>query len=323
MLDMLQNMLTGETLLVYGAALLAMISTLAVGIPLLQRGARHQRIEQVVAHRAYLAQEARKSLASRPQDMIQTGSAERRMADFFKLQKLSGGVTIRERLVAAGYRKPQHVMIFFTARLALAALLPILATLLMLNFDKPLSGGIFILALLGCAAFGYALPGISVKNQGIKRGEHVRLVFPDCLDLMLVCVEGGLGIEAAIQTVSRDIAPSSRILAEEFGLLGAELAFLGDRSEALRNFATRLQEPTARSFVNALLQAEKYGTPLAQALRVMSAELRDRRFSEAEKKAAALPPKLTVPMIGFFMPTLFITILGPAIIQALRTASGM
>jgi tight adherence protein C len=148
-----------------------------------------------------------------------------------------------------------------------------------------------------------------------RRQESIRRAWSDALDLLLICVESGMSIEPAMQRVAREIGSQSVPLAEELVLTNAELSYIGDRRKAFENLASRTGLATVKSVMTSLIQSERYGTPLGQALRVLAQENRDQRMQEAEKKAAALPPKLTVPMILFFMPVIFIVILGPAIIQ--------
>jgi tight adherence protein C len=156
-----------------------------------------------------------------------------------------------------------------------------------------------------------------LKNQIKKRQLSIRRAFPDTLDLLLICVESGMSIEAAFLKVSQEIGSQSVPLAEEFTLTTAELSYLPDRRQAYENLAKRTDMEGVKSVCLALQQAERYGTPLANALRVMAQENRDMRMMEAEKKAAALPPMLTVPMILFFLPVLFVVILGPAVIKVM------
>ncbi|RYG00072.1 MAG: type II secretion system F family protein, partial [Caulobacteraceae bacterium] len=141
--------------------------------------------------------------------------------------------------------------------------------------------------------------------------------FPDALDLLLICVESGMSIEAAIQKVSQEIGGSSIELAEELTLLTAEISYLPERRQAYEGLARRTNHPGIKSVTTAMIQAERYGTPLGSALRVMAKENRDMRLTAAEKKAAQLPAKLTVPMIVFFLPVLFVVILGPAILTVI------
>ena len=174
---------------------------------------------------------------------------------------------------------------------------------------------------LGMALFaaycGMQLPWLFLKNKIQKRQLSIRRAFPDALDLLLICVESGMSIEAAFRKVSQEIGSQSIPLAEELTLTTAELSYLQDRKVAYENLAKRTDLEGVRAVCVALQQSERYGTPLGQTLRVMAQENRDMRMSEAEKKAAALPPKLTVPMILFFLPVLFIVILGPAAIRVM------
>ena len=159
------------------------------------------------------------------------------------------------------------------------------------------------------------LPVLYVSNRATKRKQSIQKAWPDALDLMLICVESGMSVEAAFRKVADEIGAQSVELAEEFVLTNAELSFLQERKQAYDNLAGRTGLESVKSVSQALVQAERYGTPVAHALRVLANESRDMRMNAAEKKAAALPPKLTVPMILFFLPVLFAVILGPAGIQ--------
>ena len=164
---------------------------------------------------------------------------------------------------------------------------------------------------VGAAYLGLQAPMLFLKNAISKRQISIRRAFPDSLDLLLICIESGMSIEAAFRRVSVEIATQSIALSEEFTLTTAELSYLQDRKVAYENLAKRTGVDGVKSVCLALQQSERYGTPLGQSLRVMAQENRDMRMNEAEKKAAALPPKLTVPMILFFLPVLFVVILGP------------
>jgi tight adherence protein C len=157
-----------------------------------------------------------------------------------------------------------------------------------------------------------------LKNLTKRRQQSIRRAFPDALDLLLICVESGMSIEVAFRRVSQEIGTQSIPLAEEFTLTTAELSYLQDRRSAYDNLAARTNLDGVKAVCTALVQAERYGTPLGTALRVLAQENRDMRMAEAEKKAAALPPKLTVPMILFFLPVLFVVILGPAFIRVME-----
>ena len=162
------------------------------------------------------------------------------------------------------------------------------------------------------AAFGFYGPNVYLSNRASKRRESIVGAFPDALDLLLICVEAGMSIEAAIQKVASEIGTRSIELAEELSLLTAELSYLPERRQAYEGLARRTNHPGIKAVATAMIQAERYGTPLGQALRIMAKENRELRIASAEKKAAQLPAKLTVPMILFFLPVLFVVILGPA-----------
>ncbi len=185
-----------------------------------------------------------------------------------------------------------------------------------IRFEQPLM--IKVALAIGAAWLGLKIPDLFLKNMIKRRQKSIRRAFPDALDLLLICVESGMSIDAAFRKVSEEIGSQSIQLAEELMLTTAELSYLQDRREAFDHLAERTDIDGVKAVCTALVQAERYGTPLAQALRVLAQEIRDMRMGEAEKKAAALPPKLTVPMILFFLPVLFIVILGPAAIRVME-----
>ena len=168
---------------------------------------------------------------------------------------------------------------------------------------------------MGLVVFGYYLPALYVKNVANKRLASIMPVFPDALDLLLICVESGMSVELAFAKVAEEMGDSSVEMAEEFSLTTAELSYLTSRRLAYENLARRNNHPGIRAVATALVQAERYGTPLGDTLRTMANENRQLRVMQAEKKAAALPAKLTVPMILFFLPVLFIVILTPAALR--------
>ena len=172
-----------------------------------------------------------------------------------------------------------------------------------------------VLIALGVGFCGYYLPNVFLENRIQKRQLSIKQAFPDSLDMLLICVQSGMSVEAAFAKVAKEAAGQSLELAEELSLTTAELSYLQDRRIAFDNLGKRTGIPGVKAVATALIQAERYGTPVGQALRIMAKENRDMRMSEAEKKAAALPPKLTVPMIIFFLPVLFVVIMGPAVIQ--------
>ena len=224
------------------------------------------------------------------------------------------GVGIRKKLSNAGYRSPRAPLTYVTLKIALPAIFLLLSFLYTQGVEDLTFT--YKMAILGGAVLaGFYGPEVIIKNTTQKRQQEINISFPDALDMILVCVQGGISVEQAIARISDEIAMQSQILAEELALLSAEMGLLSDRKPAYTDFADRVGGGSAKAFGTAMIQSEKYGTSVSQAIRVMADELRDARMAAAEQKAAALPPKLTVPMILFFLPPLFITILGPAFIQ--------
>jgi len=172
------------------------------------------------------------------------------------------------------------------------------------------------------AMFGFFAPGVFIKNLVTKRGKQLQLGLPDALDLMVICAEAGLSLDASLTRVSRELEPTWPEISEELGITAAELTFLPERRQAFENLNERTNLASVRGVVNTLLQTAKFGTPLAQSLRVLAAEYREARITRAEEKAARLPAMLTVPMILFILPTLFIVLLGPAALNIIDTFSG-
>jgi tight adherence protein C len=176
-----------------------------------------------------------------------------------------------------------------------------------------------LLAVLGGATLGFFLPELYVSNLTKKRQLGLSKSLPDGLDLLVICAESGLSLDASLDRVANEIGGASPALAEELSLTSIELGFLPERKQALTNLNRRTNLPSIRGVVNTLMQTEKYGTPLSQSLRVLANEFRDQRLLKAEEKAARLPATLTVPMIVFILPVLFIVLIGPAVIKVMDT----
>lgn len=221
------------------------------------------------------------------------------------------------KLKMAGFRGQNPLTRFLFFRLVLPFVGLVLGAVYVFMLDGLPEQPFFIKAfvVVVCAYAGFYAPVVYVSNLATKRKRSIQKAWPDALDLLLICVESGMAIEAAFRRVADEIGTQSVELAEEFVLTNAELSFLQERRMAYDNLSNRTGLETVKSVSQALIQAERYGTPLAHALRVLAQESREMRMNEAEKKAAALPPKLTVPMILFFLPVLFAVILGPAIMQ--------
>jgi len=235
-----------------------------------------------------------------------------KVVDDLNLGKWLAQEAARDKLTQAGYRGQAPYITFLFFRAVAPVVLFICACIYIFvisHLDKPMSVKIGI--CLAAAYLGLQAPMLFLKNAISKRQLQIKRAFPDALDLLLICVESGMSIEMAFRRVAVEIVTQSVALAEEFTLTTAELSYLQDRKVAYENLSKRTGLEGVKSVCLALQQSERYGTPLGQSLRVMAQENRDMRMTEAEKKAAALPPKLTVPMILFFLPVLFVVILGP------------
>ncbi|WP_372424002.1 type II secretion system F family protein [Salinarimonas chemoclinalis] len=241
------------------------------------------------------------------------------IVDRFKLSDWLGTETAKAQLTQAGYRgqKAEYTFLFFRLVTPIAFLLFGFLYLFFVN-DHDLAPLLRVAGVMTAAYVGIKAPELYLSNQRTKRQLSIRRAWPDALDLLLICVESGMSIEQAFKRVGAEVGANSIPLAEEFALTSAEMAYLSDRRLAYENLALRTGLDTVKSVVTALVQAERYGTPLGQALRVLAQESRDQRLNEAEKKAASLPPKLTVPMIIFFLPILFAVLLTPAAVQVME-----
>jgi tight adherence protein C len=240
----------------------------------------------------------------------------RKIVEDFNLGKWLAQEEARDKLIMAGYRGQAPYTTFLFFRLIMPIAFLVFAALYVFFIGKiQQPAPIKIAMCIGAAWLGMQAPMLFLKNAINKRQLSIRRAFPDALDLLLICVESGMSIEAAFRKVSQEIGGQSVALAEEFTLTNAELSYLQDRKVAYENLAKRTGLEGVKSVCLALQQSERYGTPLGHSLRVMAQENRDMRMNEAEKKAAALPPKLTVPMIVFFLPVLFVVILGPTAIR--------
>ncbi len=314
------NILNPDTLIIFLTALAAGLSFVGVLMPLLNRTEKKNRVRDVIEKKKKILFEQTREQAGKAYKADEKSmTASESVAASFKMKQLMGdmGDKVRNQMLQAGYRSPNAPVKYMIARIALPVVLVLFAMLILTKGEAEVSGGVKGLVLLVMAAIGYNLPRILLKNQIIKRSQEINFAFPDALDMMLICVQGGIGLEQTVNRIAEEISENSPLLAEELGILSAEMAMLNDRRRALQDFAKRVGSGAAKSFATALIQAEQYGTSVSQAMRVMSDELRDQRMAMAEQKAASLPPKLTVPMILFFLPVLFVIILVPAVLQAM------
>ena len=302
------------------AAIAAMATVITLAMPLLVRNDLTRRMNAVSVEREKMRQRERERLARGDKVQLRQTPKQfmKRIVDQFNLNKWVGQEQAREKLIQAGFRGNAPYVTYLFFRLVspvVAFMVTAFYLFFVLQMDRPAT--IKLGMALFAAFVGMQLPYLFLKNKITKRQLSVRRAFPDALDLLLICVESGMSIEAAFRKVSQEIGSQSIPLAEELTLTTAELSYLQDRKVAYENLARRTDLEGVRAVCVALQQSERYGTPLGQTLRVMAQENRDMRMSEAEKKAAALPPKLTVPMILFFLPVLFVVILGPAAIKVM------
>jgi tight adherence protein C len=242
----------------------------------------------------------------------------KKMVDYFGLKEKLIKHDTRHKLEMAGYRGEGAMITYLFMRVVVPAAIFVIAIVYLFGvgrYDQPPIMRLVIALAIG--GVGFYLPDLIVKSKIQKRQLSIRRTWPDALDLMLICVESGMSVEHAFKKVADEIAIQSVALAEELALTNAELSYLNDRRQAYENLGKRTGLEAVKSVMTSLIQADRYGTPVGQALRVLAKESRDMRMADAEKKAAALPPKLTVPMILFFLPCLFVVIIGPAAIQVM------
>ncbi len=303
------------------AALAAAATVLTLAMPLVFVNPLDKRMKAVAFEREKIRQRERERLAQAQQKVALRQSPKQyvqAIVDRFNLRKWVGQEEARLKLVQAGYRGQAPYITYLFVRMVapVAAFIGALIYLfLIVHFNQPAT--IKIAIAIAAAYIGMHLPLMILKSKIQRRQLSIKRAFPDTLDLLLICVESGRSIEVALRRASEEIGSQSVALAEELTLTMAELSYLQDRHQAYENLAKRTDLEGVRSVCMALQQAERYGTSLAQMLRVMAQENRDVRMSEAEKRAAGLPPKLTVPMILFFLPVLFVVILGPAAIKVM------
>ncbi|MGK9052098.1 type II secretion system F family protein [Neorhizobium sp. CSC1952] len=308
------------TLMAFLVAVAVFATLYTLASPFLEKGNLDKRMKAVSTEREQIrARERARMNAEQSKTSLraQNNQSVRQIVERFNLRKALVDDKTVNKLRAAGLRSQNALNIFLLARFLLPFVFLAVAIVWIFVLGNLASRPfpVRMLAAIVAAYIGFYAPNIYVTNLMNKRQASIKRAWPDALDLMLICVESGISIEAAMRRVAEEMAHQSPPLAEEMVLTTAELSFLQDRRTALENLGIRTQLDGVKAVTQALIQAERYGTPIAQALRVLAQEGRDERMNEAEKKAAALPPKLTVPMILFFLPVLIAVILGPAGIQ--------
>jgi tight adherence protein C len=302
-------------------SVLSFLTVIGLGLPWLQPDMFAARLKVIKRRREELSQQRRQRLEQqRPSFRRISGRVDfmRMVLEKLNLKNIAEQPALKKKLVRAGWRGPAPMITFTFLRLVLPLAAAGATALFLFGSGDHSFSPTLLLVCLAAALVGYYLPTVLVTNAASRRQKDLQKAFPDGLDLTVICVEAGLSLDAAFSRVADELDSSARALAEEIGLTTAELAFLSDRRQALENLAERTGTPPVKALVTALIQSERYGTPLGTALRVVSQESRDGRMAKAEEKAASLPAKLTVPMVTFFLPVLFMVIIGPTIIQVLR-----
>ena len=315
------NILFDKTFLATAAAAIFAFATIVtLGLPMIERDGLGDRLKAVSRRREELRAKHHAALSGKRASLrVEPSTLMKSTLDRFKLTTMLESEDSREKLARAGYRGQAPLIAFMFFRFVMPGLV-FVVTLFYLFVVTHFHWATMmkISAAFAGALIGYYLPDLFVSNITARRQQSIMRAFPDALDLMLICVEAGMSIESAFAKVSAEIGTQSAELAEELGLTTAELSYLPDRAQAFDNLAKRCGHSGVKAVAIALNQAEKYGTPMGQALRVTSQENREMRMQEAEQKAASLPAKLTVPMILFFLPCLFVVILGPAIMKIMH-----
>ena len=302
----------GDGMLSWLVGMCTFVSVLAVWHGLIERGPHAARIRSIHERRRELLDTAAQGRRRRPPMRAGLVARLRRQ---LKLLQASQADRTRDALSQAGLRSRDALSLFVLAKLV-----------------APFAGGIlaFLVSMMKLAALpfilgpllpvvgivlGFLAPDLYLRNRATRRRKLLQKGLPDSLDLLVICAEAGLSLDTSLNRVAEEMAAAAPEIADELALTSVELNFLPDRRSALLNLARRCALPAMRGVVNTLIQTERYGTPLAQSLRVLANESRDQRMLRAEAKAARLPAVLTVPMIVFILPTLFIVLIGPAIID--------
>lgn len=326
MSTILQYVLDLEFVVMVLAAVAAFATVATMVLPLMTGDRLGARMKYVSTERERLRAERIAALADEQRQAKlrrEPKSFMKRFVEQLNLRKALETEGTQDWLKMAGFRgqAPVVAFLFFRATLPIIGFVVMLLYLFLVN-SFGLATILRIGMAIGAAYIGFYIPNIFIHNLIQRRQKSIARIFPDALDLLLICVQAGMSVEAAMNKVAGEIGARSIELAEEFSLTTAELSYLPERRQAYENLGKRTGLAVVRAVGASMIQAERYGTAVSQALRVLSEESRNMRMAEAEKKAASLPPKLTVPMIVFFLPVLFVVILGPAVIQFLVTRDG-
>lgn len=320
MFNLISNILFDpQSMVTIFVGIAAFATILTLGLPLLQGNKLGTRMKHVASERDALKarhierlqqSHSKGSLRNSPKAYMQNAVRQ------FNLQKVLESENTKLKLQMAGLRGQAPLYTFLVMRALMPFVFMAVAAFYLYGVnDHGYAPLIRLVMVMGAGYVGFFSPNIFISNLTSRRQLSIKRAFPDSLDLLLICVESGMSIEAAFARVSQEIGSQSIEMAEELSLTTAELSYLQERRMAYENLGKRTGLQGVKSVTMALIQSERYGTPLGQSIRVLAQENRDMRMLEAEKKAAGLPPKLTVPMIVFFLPVLFVVILGPAAIK--------
>ncbi|MXP41733.1 type II secretion system F family protein [Altererythrobacter soli] len=293
------------------AVLLAIYAAVTVTDPMAKR------LKALNARRDELKSGIVTAKARKRQSLVQRTDTTEKMKDTLQGMKVlqeSQIKIIQQKLAQAGYRNKEYAVIVIFARMVLPVVLGFLGVIVLYWSDTFPDWSSFkrFMAFAALVIGGYKGPELFLKNKTTKRTAEIRKGLPDALDLLVICAEAGLTVDAAFNRVAKELGRAYPELGDEFALTAIELSFLTERRQAFENFAYRVDLDAVKGVVTTMIQTERYGTPLASALRVLSAEFRNERMMRAEEKAARLPAIMTVPLILFILPVLFIVILGPA-----------
>jgi tight adherence protein C len=314
--DFLPSGMTPETALSLGLGVAAFTTVILLGRAFIPHNPMGARIKAHAKRRSQL----RNDLIATPRRSRQRHvGLLRNLVDRLKLTQGEESRNSADKLAQAGWRSRDALVVFLSLRLILPLVLGISAWVLIQAFSPNLSTTWKMFGTVFGAVAGAYGPSFGLSNMIKRRQKKIQKALPDALDLLVICAEAGLSLDGALTRVAREIGPATPELADELGLTAIELGFLPNRTEALKNLLRRTDMPSIRGVVNTLAQTERYGTPLASSLRVLTAEFRDQRMMKAEEKAGRLPATLTVPMILFILPTLFVILVGPAAIQVYHT----
>ncbi|MGD9742366.1 MAG: type II secretion system F family protein [Dongiaceae bacterium] len=321
-LDYLPPGIEPEALVTGMASVSAFLTVFVVWNTLVKRETGMRRARELATRRAAM----RDTYVNKrtPHGKLLSTSTMRSVVDRLKLLRTTRAESVQMRLAQAGWRSNDALIRFLFAKVTLPVLFGIGAVLLFevaRFYNLPPVGRLAV--TIGSVLLGFMAPDIMVKNQVTKRAHQIRKGLPDALDLMVICAEAGLSLDSLLKRVSEEFSKGCPELADELAITSLELGFLPDRRAALMNLMNRTKSPGIRGLVNSMLQSDKYGTPLAQSLRVLAHEFREERMLRAEEKAARLPALMTVPMIVFILPPLFVVLIGPAILKVIDALSKM